>query len=130
MNPTPKLFPANFIWGSATSSYQIEGAWNEDGRGLSIWDTFCRQPGTVYHGANGDVAADHYHRWREDIALMAALGLKAYGFSVAWPRILPEGTGRVNSAGLDFYDRLVDGLLEQGIDPYLTLYHWDLPQIL
>ncbi|HQF62352.1 MAG TPA: GH1 family beta-glucosidase [Anaerolineaceae bacterium] len=130
MNPTPKRFPNTFIWGSATSSYQIEGAWNEDGRGLSIWDTFCRQPGTVYHGANGDVAADHYHRWREDIALMASLGLKAYRFSVAWPRILPEGTGRVNAAGLDFYDRLVDGLLEQGIDPYLTLYHWDLPQIL
>lgn len=126
----PKLFPAQFVWGSATSSYQIEGACNEDGRGPSIWDTFCRQPGAIYRAANGDVAADHYHRWREDIALMAELGLKAYRFSVAWPRILPEGTGRVNPAGLDFYDRLVDGLLEQGIDPYLTLYHWDLPQAL
>jgi beta-glucosidase len=123
-------FPAGFIWGTATAAYQIEGAGDKDGRGMSIWDTFTRQPGRIQDGSNGDVACDHYHRWPADLDLMAELGLKAYRFSIAWPRILPEGTGKVNQAGLDFYSRLVDGLLERGIQPYVTLYHWDLPQAL
>jgi beta-glucosidase len=120
-------FPTGFIWGAATSSYQIEGAVHADGRGESIWDRFSHTPGITADGATGDVACDHYHRWPEDVALMAQLGLKAYRFSVAWPRILPNGRGPVNQAGLDFYRRLVDALLEHGIEPYLTLYHWDLP---
>jgi len=123
-------FPEGFLWGAATSAYQIEGAWDEDGRGLSIWDVFCRQPGRIRGGENGDLAADHYHRWAEDVALMARLGLKAYRFSVSWPRILPLGAGAPNPAGLSFYDRLVDGLLAHGIEPVLTLFHWDLPQAL
>ena len=123
-------FPEGFVWGTASSAYQIEGAWNEDGRGLSIWDTFCRQPGKTWHGDCGDVAADHYHRYAEDVQLMSDLGLKAYRFSVSWPRVLPEGAGQVNPKGLDFYDRLVDALLAKGIEPYLNLYHWDLPQAL
>jgi beta-glucosidase len=123
-------FPEGFRWGVAASAYQIEGGYNEDGRGLSIWDTFCRQPGKIERGETGDVAADHYHRWREDVQIMADLGLPVYRFSIAWPRILPEGTGQVNPAGLDFYDRLVDALLEKGITPLPTLYHWDLPQAL
>jgi beta-glucosidase len=123
-------FPKDFIWGVATSAYQIEGAWNEDGRGLSIWDTFSHTPGRVINNENGDVAADHYHRWKEDIALMSELGVKAYRFSTAWPRILPDGTGRVNKKGLDFYDRIVDELLKRKIEPYVCLFHWDLPQIL
>jgi beta-glucosidase len=121
-------FPEGFLWGTATSAYQIEGAWNEDGRGLSIWDTFCRQPGTIWHGQSGDVAADHYHRWQEDVRTMASLGLKTYRFSISWPRILPQGTGQVNPAGLGFYDRLIDGLLANRIEPFVTLFHWDLPQ--
>lgn len=121
-------FPKDFIWGVAASAYQIEGAWNEDGRGMSIWDTFSHIPGKVLNNENGDVAADHYHRWREDVALMSELGVKAYRFSTAWPRILPEGVGRVNPKGLDFYDRLVDELLRRGIEPYVCLFHWDLPQ--
>ncbi|HET92253.1 MAG TPA: beta-glucosidase [Chloroflexi bacterium] len=123
-------FPDGFVWGTATAAYQIEGAWDENGRGLSVWDTFCRQPGKVRHGDTGDVAADHYHRWREDVGLMAELGLKAYRFSVSWPRIIPAGSGSVNPAGLDFYDRLVDELLARGIEPFVTLFHWDLPQVL
>lgn len=123
-------FPKGFLWGSATASYQIEGAWNEDGRSESIWDRFCRTPGKVLNGDTGDVACDHYHRWKEDIALMRELGHQAYRFSIAWPRVIPNGTGAVNQAGLDFYDRLVDGLLEAGIQPFATLYHWDLPQAL
>lgn len=123
-------FPDGFLWGAATASYQIEGATQEDGRGLSIWDTFSHTPGKTYHGHTGDIAADHYHRWQQDLDLMAELGLQTYRFSVAWPRVLPEGTGRVNQAGLDFYDRLVDGLLERNIQPFITLYHWDLPQAL
>jgi len=123
-------FPNNFIWGAATAAYQIEGAWDEDGKGESIWDRFSHTPGKVFNNDNGDVACDHYHRWRDDIALMCELGLQAYRFSIAWPRILPEGIGAVNQPGLDFYDRLVDGLLEAGITPFATLYHWDLPQAL
>jgi len=121
-------FPAGFAWGVATAAYQIEGAVAEDGRGTSIWDTFCRQPGAIRDGQTGDVAADHYHRWREDVALMAALGIGTYRFSLAWPRIQPAGSGAVNPAGLDYYDRLTDALLAEGITPMPTLYHWDLPQ--
>lgn len=121
-------FPPNFLWGAATSSYQIEGAWNVDGRGESIWDRFARKPGAIEDGGTGDVACDHYHRWREDIALMKDLGLRSYRFSIAWPRILPQGRGPLNQPGLDFYSRLVDELLRQGIVPFATLYHWDLPQ--
>jgi len=121
------VFPADFLWGAATASYQIEGAAYEDGRGLSIWDQFAAIPGKVHQGENGDVAADHYHRMPEDVALMAKLGLNAYRFSIAWPRILPQGTGTVNGRGLDFYDRLVDTLLTRDITPFVTLYHWDLP---
>ncbi len=123
-------FPHDFVWGAATASYQVEGAWNEAGKGESIWDRFSHTPGRIANGDSGDVACDHYHRWQEDIALMRRLGLKAYRFSVAWPRILPEGAGRVNPAGLDFYDRLVDGLCAANIEPFLTLHHWDLPQVL
>lgn len=123
-------FPKNFIWGAATASYQIEGAWDEDGKTPSIWDVFSAQPGKTYNGETGQIACDHYHRWREDIALMKELELPAYRFSVAWPRVLPAGRGAINEKGLDFYSRLVDGLLEAGIEPWLTLYHWDLPQCL
>ncbi|MGW0476272.1 GH1 family beta-glucosidase [Streptomyces coeruleorubidus] len=123
-------FPAGFFFGAATASYQIEGAYDEDGRGPSIWDTFCREPGRVADGATGDVACDHYHRYREDIALLRELGVDSYRFSIAWPRIQPAGSGPANAAGLDFYDRLVDELLASGISPAATLYHWDLPQAL
>ncbi len=123
-------FPKDFVWGAATASYQIEGAWNEDGKGESIWDRFSHTPGKIHHGDTGDVACDHYHRWRDDIALMQQLNLKAYRFSIGWPRILPAGRGAVNPRGLDFYNRLVDGLLAAGLTPFITLYHWDLPQAL
>jgi len=123
-------FPADFVWGASTSSYQIEGAVNEDGRGNSIWDTFCRTPGHVKNGDTGDVACDHYHRWREDLDIISRGGFAAYRFSTAWPRILPTGSGAVEPRGLDFYDRLVDGLIARGIAPWLCLYHWDLPQAL
>ncbi|WP_182898910.1 GH1 family beta-glucosidase [Microbispora sp. H10830] len=124
------VFPDGFVWGAATAAYQIEGAVAEDGRGPSIWDTFSEVPGNVADGHTGGFACDHYHRYAEDVRLMAGLGLAAYRFSVAWPRILPAGAGQVNAAGLDFYDRLVDELLAHGITPYPTLYHWDLPQAL
>ncbi|MCA9938027.1 MAG: family 1 glycosylhydrolase, partial [Anaerolineales bacterium] len=127
---TKLTFPPDFLWGVATSAYQIEGAWDEDGRGESIWDRFVHTPGRVQDGATGDVACDHYHRWREDVALMRQLGIQAYRFSVSWPRILPAGRGRLNQAGLDFYDRLVDGLLAAHILPFVTLYHWELPMTL
>jgi beta-glucosidase len=120
--------PADFTWGAATASYQIEGAADADGRGESIWDRFCATPGKVRNGDSGAVACDFYHRYPDDIALMRELGIDSFRFSIAWPRILPEGRGRVNEAGLDFYDRLVDALLESGIQPCVTLYHWDLPQ--
>lgn len=121
------VFPPNFIWGAATSSYQIEGAALEDGKGLSVWDTFCRQSGKVVDDDTGLVACDHYHRYPEDIALMKTIGLQAYRFSIAWPRVLPAGIGQINQNGLDFYDRLVDRLLEVGIEPWVTLFHWDYP---
>ena len=121
---------SEFIWGVATSSYQIEGAANEDGRGQSIWDTFCKVPGKVANFNNGDIACDHYHRFKEDLDLMKWMGVKAYRFSVAWPRVIPDGVGRVNEMGLDFYDRLIDSLLEREIAPWLTMYHWDLPEAL
>ena len=125
-----RRFPSNFRWGAATSSYQIEGATSADGRGESIWDRFCTKPGAISDGSNGDVACDHYHLYGEDIALMQRLNLNAYRFSIAWPRVFPNGTGQVNQPGLDFYDRLVDALLGAGIQPFPTLYHWDLPQAL
>ena len=122
------LFPQDFVWGTATASYQVEGAAREDGRGESIWDRFCTIPGNVANGDTGDVACDHYHRFREDISLMRQMGMKGYRFSIAWPRIYPDARGQVNEAGLEFYSRLVDELLKAGITPYVTLYHWDLPQ--
>ncbi len=122
------MFPSGFQWGVSTASYQIEGATSEDGRGDSIWDTFCREPGRVRDGHTGDVACDHYHRWPEDLDLIADLGATAYRFSIAWPRVRPDGGGAVNARGLDFYDRLVDGLAERGVAAVPTLYHWDLPQ--
>jgi beta-glucosidase len=125
-----KRFPKGFLWGAATASYQIEGAWQEDGKGESIWDRFSHTPGKIAHGDTGDVADDHYHRWPEDIGLMKEIGIRSNRFSIAWPRIFPEGRGRVEQAGLDFYNKLVDGLLEEGIEPMATLYHWDLPQAL
>jgi beta-glucosidase len=122
--------PQGFVWGVSTSSYQIEGAASEDGRGPSIWDTYSAQPGRVANGDTGDIACDHYHRYAEDIALMRELGVAAYRFSVAWPRVLPQGRGAVNEAGLAFYDRLIDAVMASGIEPWLCLYHWDLPQAL
>jgi beta-glucosidase len=123
-------FPPDFVWGVATSSFQIEGAAHVDGKGESIWDRFCRQPGAIADGSNGDVACDHYHRLESDLDLIAGLGVDAYRFSVSWPRVQPDGRGAFNEAGLAFYDRLVDGLIARGIKPYLTLNHWDLPQAL
>jgi len=124
----PTGFPSDFVWGAATAAYQIEGAADADGRGRSVWDTFSHQPGRIADGSTGDVACDHYHRWASDVRLMAELGLTGYRFSVSWPRVQPDGTGAANPAGLAFYDRLIDALLEQGISPMLTLFHWDLPQ--
>lgn len=123
-------FPKDFIWGTATSAYQIEGAWNEDGKGPSIWDTFCHAPGNIRNGDTGDIACDHYHRWEEDLDLLKEYNIPNYRFSISWPRILPNGTGEVNQKGLQFYADLIDGLLERGIEPWITMYHWDLPQAL
>src|SRR5690348_13553293 len=128
--PSARSFPAGFLWGTATASYQVEGAVTEDGRGPSIWDTFSHTPGKVANNATGDVADDHYHRYKDDVQLMKALGVKAYRFSIAWPRVFPSGSGAPNPKGLDFYNRLVDELLANGIEPFATLYHWDLPQSL
>ncbi len=123
----PRLFPREFVWGAATSAYQIEGAANADGRGPSIWDDFCQRPGSILDRTTGAEASQHYRHWQADVSLMAELGLQAYRFSIAWPRVLPEGTGKVNVPGLDFYDRLVDALLARGIVPWVTLFHWDMP---
>ncbi|GER67799.1 aryl-phospho-beta-D-glucosidase BglC [Weizmannia acidilactici] len=125
-----KDFPNTFLWGAASAAYQVEGAWNEDGKGLSNWDKFVRIPGKTFKGTNGDVAVDHYHRYKEDVALMKEMGLKAYRFSVSWPRVLPNGRGEVNEKGIAFYDNLINELIHNGIEPVLTIYHWDLPQAL
>ena len=125
-----KKFPDSFVWGSATSSYQIEGGWNAAGKGPSIWDVFCMIPGKIEGNDNGNIACDHYHRFREDVALMQSLGLKAYRFSISWSRIMPAGRGDVNQVGIDFYNQLIDALLKAGIEPWITLYHWDLPAAL
>ena len=122
-----RRFPRDFVWGTATSAFQIEGAARSDGKGPSIWDEFCRVPGAIADGSNGDVACDHYHRLESDLDLIAELGVTAYRFSISWPRVQPLGSGAVNAAGLAFYERLVDGLLARNILPYATLYHWDLP---
>jgi beta-glucosidase/6-phospho-beta-glucosidase/beta-galactosidase len=121
-------FPSDFVWGTATAAYQIEGAVGEDGRGPSIWDTFSHTPGKIADGSTGDIADDHYHRYSGDVSIMADLGMNAYRFSIAWPRIFPTGSGQLNPAGVEFYRRLADACLESGITPYATLYHWDLPQ--
>ncbi len=128
VSPASRKFPDGFFWGTATSSYQIEGAWNEDGKGLSIWDTFAHTPGNMRNNDTGDVANDHYHRYKEDVQLMKSIGQNAYRFSISWPRIFPNGTGQPNPKGIDFYDRLVDELVAAGIAPFPTIYHWDLPQ--
>jgi beta-glucosidase len=130
MNQISYKFPNDFVWGAATAAYQIEGAWDEDGKGESIWDRFCHTPGMISRGDTGDMACDHYHRWRDDIRLMKDIGLQAYRFSISWPRVIPDGRGAINQAGIDFYSQLVDNLLANEIEPYLTLYHWDLPQAL
>ncbi|HVS84324.1 MAG TPA: GH1 family beta-glucosidase [Gaiellaceae bacterium] len=127
---SPTTFPSDFVWGAATAAYQIEGASHEDGRSESIWDRFAATPGKVRNGDTGEIACDFYHRYRDDLGLMRELGLDAFRFSIAWPRVIPTGRGAVNAAGLDFYDRLVDDLLAAGIEPFATLYHWDLPQVL
>ncbi|MBI3747494.1 MAG: family 1 glycosylhydrolase, partial [Chloroflexi bacterium] len=126
----PRTFPAGFVWGAATASYQIEGGATAGGRTPSIWDTYSHTPGRVLNGDTGDVAVDHFHRWRGDLDILRDLGVGAYRFSIAWPRVQPGGSGPFNPAGLSFYSELVDGLLERGIDPVVTLYHWDLPQAL
>ena len=123
-------FPENFLWGAASAAYQVEGAWNADGKGPSVWDVFSRIPGKTFKGSNGDIAVDHYHRYKEDVALMAEMGLRAYRFSVSWPRVYPRGRGEVNAAGLRFYNKLIDELHAHDIEPILTLYHWDVPQAL
>ncbi len=120
-------FPKDFLWGTAAAAYQVEGAWNEDGKGLSIWDIFCEKDGAVKNGENGHTACDHYHHYKEDVALMKKLGLKAYRFSVSWPRIMPNGSGKVNEKGIEFYNKLIDELIKNGIEPVMTMYHWDLP---
>ena len=124
-------FPKNFVWGAATAALQIEGGLTVDGRGPSVWDIFCEQnPEKIFEGATPSIACDHYRRWQEDIELMSQIGLTGYRFSIAWPRLFPQGKGKLNDAGADFYDRLIDGLLEAGLEPNVTLYHWDLPQAL
>jgi beta-glucosidase len=124
------VFPDDFTWGVATSAFQIEGASTEDGKGVSTWDMICRRPGRIQGGATADVACDHYHRYREDTGLIAGLGVQAYRFSVSWPRVIPAGRGHVEERGLDFYDRLIDALLQHGIEPWFTCFHWDYPYAL
>lgn len=123
-----KNFPKDFLWGTATSAYQIEGAFDEEGRTFSIWDTFCRQPDKIFDSHKGDSACQHYHLWQEDLKLLKDLGVNSYRFSISWPRIFPTASNRVNQKGIDFYSRLIDKLLEYEIVPFITLYHWDLPQ--
>jgi len=123
-----ECFPEEFLWGSASAAYQVEGAWNDEGKGPSVWDHFTKIPGTTFQGTNGDVAVDHYHRFKEDVALMAEMGLKAYRFSIAWSRVLPDGRGKENKAGLQFYDQLINELIKYNIQPIITIYHWDVPQ--
>jgi beta-glucosidase len=123
-------FPNDFIWGTATAAYQIEGAWNKDGKGESIWDRFCHQDGNILNNDTGDVACDHYHRWEQDLDLLKQFDIKNYRFSIAWTRILPDGIGEINQAGVDFYNKLIDGMIDRGITPWVTMYHWDLPQAL
>ncbi len=123
-------FPKDFVWGAAAASYQVEGAAYEDDKGLSVWDVFCRQPGKIWEGNTGDVACDHYHRYQEDARLMGEIGLKAYRLSISWARVLPEGVGKISKKGLEFYDRLIDALLENGVQPWVTLFHWDYPYAL
>lgn len=130
MAPASSAFPRGFIWGAGSSSYQVEGAVNADGRGPSVWDTLCTRAGVIAGGHTGDVACDHYHRFKDDVAMMKSIGLKSYRFSIAWPRVQPDGVGPANTKGLDFYRRLVDSLLDAGIRPFVTLYHWDMPQAL
>src|SRR6185369_13714736 len=125
-----KNFPGNFVWGTATASYQVEGAWDEDGKGESIWDRFAQTPGKVERDENGNIACDQYHRYPEDVKIMQQMGLKNYRFSIGWPRIYPQGRGAINQKGLDHYSRVIDALLEAGITPWITLFHWDLPQTL
>ena len=124
------MFDKNFVWGCASSAYQIEGAWNEDGKGENTWDRYCHEEGHILNGDTGDVACDFYHRYKEDIALMKQMGVQAYRFSLNWSRILPEGVGKVNQKGIDFYNAVIDELLKNGIEPYITLFHWDYPQAL
>ena len=125
-----KGFPSDFLWGSASAAYQVEGAWDSDGKGVSNWDKFVRIPGKTFKGTTGDKAVDHYNRYKEDVALMAEMGLKTYRFSIAWTRIYPNGNGEVNEAGLQFYDNLINECLKYGIEPMVTVYHWDMPQAL
>lgn len=125
-----KGFPADFLWGSASAAYQVEGAWNEDGKGMSNWDKFVRIPGKTFQGTTGDKAVDHYHRYKEDVKLMAQMGLKTYRFSISWPRVIPDGNGAINEKGLKFYDDLINELIANNIVPMVTVYHWDMPQAL
>ena len=125
-----RSFPKGYRWGVATAAYQIEGAWNEDSKGPSIWDTYAHTPGKIKNGDTGDIGIDLYHRYKEDVQVMKDMGVNAYRFSISWPRIFPDGTGQINQKGLDFYNRLVDELKSAGIEPFATLYHWDLPQAL
>ena len=127
VDPLASRFPPEFVWGTATAAYQIEGGWDADGKGESVWDAFCRRPGAIADASSGEVACDHYRLFRDDVELMAGLGVGSYRFSVSWPRVLPDGKGRPNEAGLRFYEGLVDALLEHGIRPVPTLFHWDLP---
>ncbi len=123
-------FPSDFLFGAASAAYQVEGGWNEGGKGVSNWDVFSKIPGKTFENTNGDIAVDHYHHWKEDIGLMAEMGLESYRFSISWPRIIPDGTGAVNEQGIQFYRQIIEECLKYGIVPFVTLYHWDMPQVL